>query len=79
MVSLGDTVRWERDIGVVFLLTEFNKDLSGSKPQLSGFVATVRWQRSPLPTVHIFYANGEQGYGFPIRVLKNDDEDTGPT
>jgi len=31
---------------------------------------------SSAPTVHIFYSDGEQGFGFPIIILKNEIQDT---
>jgi hypothetical protein len=73
MIGLGDTVRWFDDLGVVFKITEFNTDLRDEYPEWSGRVATVRWQNSPNPTVHIFYSNGEQGFGFPVILVGTED------
>ena len=76
MISLGTTVRWLDDVGVVFKVTVFNEGMEDDFPEWAGCVLSVRWQRSPAPTVHIFYSDGEQGFGFPIMILKNEIQDT---
>jgi hypothetical protein len=70
VIKLGDTVRWFEDLGVVFRLTEFNGGLRDESPAWHGCVVSVRWQNSPNPTVHIFYSNGDQGFGFPIALIR---------
>ena len=71
MIPLGTLVRWRDDIGVVFKMTLFNEHLEEEVPEWCGCVVSVHWQTSPKPTVHIFYSDGAQGFGFPIVLVGN--------
>jgi len=42
MISLGTTVRWLDDVGVVFKVTPFNEGMEDDFPEWAGCVLSVR-------------------------------------